>query len=123
MTDRIATSEALSLIADDRRRRLLLDLLECDPDEDVRVRHGSEETGVAVQLYHNHLPRLAAVDVITWNSGTDDAWNDEGDVVGRGDAFDELRPFVERLDQYSDELPGDWRDESVDGLYLRDESD
>lgn len=118
---RIETSEALALLADDRRRRLLLELLECDPEDDVRVGHGIVETGVAVELYHNHLPRLAEADVITWDDEEDVSGDGEGEVVGRGGAFDDLRPFVERLDQHSDELPDDWRDESVHGWFAHDE--
>ncbi|GAB7011574.1 DUF7344 domain-containing protein [Halorubrum trueperi] len=98
---RIETNEALALLANDRRRRLLLELAERESDDDFQVELDDAETDAAVELYHNHLPRLADAGVIAWDP-------DEG-VVKRGGAFADIRPFVERLDEYSDELPGDWR--------------
>lgn len=135
---RIGTNEALTLLADDCRRRILIELLERAPDETVRIRPdagglfaepserpseadralsvsesdeprhdpgGTEDIGcdpnrLAVELYHNHLPRLAAEGVISWD--------EEADAVERGTAFPTVRPFVERLDQYDEELPSDW---------------
>ncbi|WP_418280362.1 DUF7344 domain-containing protein [Halorubrum sp. DTA98] len=119
---RIGTDEALTLLADGCRRRLLIELMEREPDDSVRIRPDADDSRVdtnelpsdggtddvdrafdrlAVELYHNHLPRLAAEDVISWD--------EEDDAVERGTAFSELKPFVERLDQHREELPSDWR--------------
>ena len=117
---RIETNEALTLLADDCRREILLELLERAPETSLRIasdaggrsaesseRPSGDETRYepkrpAVELYHNHLPRLAAKDVISWD--------EQAGVVERGSAFPAIRPFVARLDQHSDELPSDWRD-------------
>ena len=133
---RIETNEALTLLADDCRREILLELLERAPETSLRIASDAggrsaesserpsggdttpsggatddpsdgdetryEPKRPAVELYHNHLPRLAAKDVISWD--------EQAGVVERGSAFPAIRPFVARLDQHSDELPSDWRD-------------
>ena len=49
----------------------------------------SERQRVEISLHHNHLPRLAAHDIVEYDERS-------GDVV-RSSEFDEVRPTVERL--------------------------
>lgn len=71
-------------------------------DEEIRRR-------VKISLHHNHLPRLAAHDIIEYDARS-------GDVV-RSDGFDDVRPAIQRL-QATDEERGRnrcSRKSSVDG--------
>lgn len=108
----VDSEEALRLLAQPVRRRLLIEL--ADDETDVISPHSvgfDGDTGgdadrtdadhVTVQLYHNHLPRLANVGVVDWDR--------EDGTVTAGPAFDEVEPFVEVLDRHRHELPDDWR--------------
>jgi hypothetical protein len=101
-------SEALRLLASEERRRLLVELHERDSEElplgyddvvelvrtadDASVATGpsSKETAGTdqheIELYHNHLPKLAAKSVISWN--------ETAETITPGSAFEDLRPFV-----------------------------
>ena len=117
--DRLSTEQALRLLADENRYRVLLTLCECGPDDQYRVEamlerlaettlgEGNRESGtddaierLAVELRHNHLPQLEERDVIDWD--------EEANAIARGPSFDDVRPVVELLRDNSDELPGDW---------------
>jgi hypothetical protein len=116
--EELSTAEALRLLADETRYRLLLGLCECDFGDDRRVdlsellEHlsgpsGTEDGGSAndversaIELRHNHLPRLDDRDVIDWDA--------EANAIAPASTFEELRPLVELLDEHADELPGRW---------------
>ncbi|MGQ4556050.1 DUF7344 domain-containing protein [Halobellus sp. GM3] len=103
-SDGLRTTEALKLLASDERRRLLRELHERDGDrisihrtDTLETLSGDESDSpsagdprsverLEIELYHNHLPRLADVDVITWDR--------EADTVAPGPAFEDLRPLV-----------------------------
>lgn len=51
-----------------------------------------------LQLYHNHLPKLAAEDVVEWDPDTG--------IVSRGPAFREVEPVVRLLVENPQVLPG-----------------
>lgn len=55
-----------------------------------------------VELHHVHLPRLAEVGYVEWES--------DPLAVGRGPAFDEIEPLLDLLDDAQDEFAGDWPD-------------
>lgn len=117
-----ATAEALRLLAGDERRHILKELLERGPGERVdlleaetlreiaeQTRRETADTGananvdierLEVELRHNHLPRLAEQNIIEWD--------ETSGSITRGSNFERVRPFIERLDEYSDELPDDW---------------
>lgn len=92
-------------LADIRRRKLLLELLERDPggDSPVAVADTGRETDAAerrMQMRHVHLPKLADRGFVTWNERTHEAT--------RGPKFDEIEPLLELLAAHEDELPSDW---------------
>jgi hypothetical protein len=120
--EKLSTAEALELLASETRYRLLRAFCESDLGSDARIAlpelletisetstEGGDGSGsesdrererLAVELRHNHLPRLDGRDVIDWDT--------EADTVARGPTFDELRPLVELIDEHGDELPGRW---------------
>ena len=53
-----------------------------------------------VELHHVHLPKLADVEVITWDPETG--------AIGRGAAFEEIAPFVRLCRDHPGSVPGDW---------------
>ena len=93
---------AFNALADEQRRRLLIDLLESNP-QDVGVgsltRHQSEPTDgeqqVQTRMYHSHLPKLEDYGYIEWNKDTNE--------VVKGSRFDELRPLLECVRDHADE--------------------
>lgn len=112
-------STLFELLAADARRRLLVAL--CDV-ESVQVPEGLLARGQArtapsgpswsptgdaestdrreLQLYHNHLPKLAAEDLIEWDR--------EAGVVSRGPDFGEIEPLVRLLASNPQVFPGEF---------------
>ncbi|WP_276272544.1 DUF7344 domain-containing protein [Haloarcula litorea] len=113
------TSSLFALLADERRRQLLLALIASDSvavSEALLQRSASAEDGERataagtgtwddaldaelVELHHTHLPKLADADVIEWDRETG--------VVTRGPAFDEVEPFTRLLADNREALPDD----------------
>jgi predicted transcriptional regulator len=104
------TSEAISFddmvdaLADIQRRTLLISLLQHNPQDETPVviaDSDSERDAVErlVTMHHVHLPKLADYGFIEWNEDTHE--------VMKGPNFDEIRPLLELLDTYEDELPDD----------------
>lgn len=88
--------ELFDALADDRRRQLLVDLLDDSP-RDASVQAATpgaerEEQSERIRLQHIHLPKLADCGFVDWNQGSDS--------VTRGPRFDELRPFLELCEEY-----------------------
>lgn len=92
-----------SLLADRVREYLLCHLSTVDrttvPDAAERIASWSRETTgftargrdeIALQLVHNHLPRLAEYDVVVYDRSSD--------AVATGPNFDDLEPFVEPIE-------------------------
>jgi len=93
-------------LADTHRRRLLVSLLEHNPQEKLPIPEGvylgeKDVADLKVEMLHIHLPKLAEAGFIRWEPGTRS--------VVKGPAFDEIRPLLELLDTYADLLSGDWR--------------
>ncbi|MFC6787414.1 ArsR family transcriptional regulator [Halobaculum halobium] len=85
----------LALLADERRRRLLLELAGSSPSEgglsvpeDI-VNPNEDPVTLSVQLRHVHLPKLADSNLIDWNR--------DADVVSPGLAFDRIRPLIRAI--------------------------
>jgi hypothetical protein len=100
----ITTDACLSLLADARRRAVLLSVYDRDPDDPIPVEEAFTDPiteRAEVTLTHNHLPKLADHDVVRWDR--------EKGTVARGPAFGEIEPFIERLDDGRERLPDDWR--------------
>jgi hypothetical protein len=82
--DAIATA-----LADRRRRQLLFELLEHNPVDQAAVQSATAREDVAIQLQHNHLPKLESIGYVTWD-------REEGTIT-RGPLFDEIRPCLQLL--------------------------
>jgi len=113
-------STLFELLAAAPRRRLLITL--CDTESlhvsDALLTRGEARTAPSggpspggprspgddgrdareLQLYHNHLPKLAAEDVVEWDPDTG--------IVSRGPAFREVEPMVRLLVDNPQALPG-----------------
>lgn len=95
----------MEALAHFQRRKLLLALLEHNPQNDSPVVvTDSDRDGEAldslVMMNHVHLPKLAEYGFIEWDS--------EAHEVQKGERFEEIRPLLELLDDHRDELPSDW---------------
>lgn len=94
----------LKLLTNRNRRRLLLSLLARTPDSDgasvLLDTVAADASTTEIQLLHVHLPMLADAGVVEWAPGRRE--------VATGDAFDDLRPVLELLDENADQLPDGW---------------
>lgn len=97
----------LDVLASRYRRRVLVALLEHNPqdDDDPQVPDDvhleSEDLDqLMIQMSHTHLPKLADSGFIVWDRETN--------TVRKGPRFEEIRPLLELMDAHADELPDDW---------------
>jgi hypothetical protein len=101
----VTVDDVMDALADVQRRKLLVALLEHNPQDDsptVLADSESDETAVAslVSMNHVHLPKLAEYGFIEWDR--------QSHKVEKGPNFDEIRPLLELLDDHVDELPAEW---------------
>ncbi|WP_435064478.1 DUF7344 domain-containing protein [Halobaculum sp. EA56] len=93
------SDELLEVVCDARRRRVLYELLDAEGEAAVAVPEGvvpgSAGRDDRILFEHVHLPKLADAGLITWDR--------EAGTVGRGPAFDEVRPLLEALEQVVEE--------------------
>lgn len=61
---------------------------------------GLHSEPIDVQLRHNHLPKLVALELV--------AWDEEAGEIRRGDRYHTIQPLIELLENNHDELPIDW---------------
>jgi hypothetical protein len=97
--------EMLDALADVQRRKLLVALLEHNPQGDAPAavagsRGESDALERLVRMDHVHLPKLAEYGFIDWDQ--------EANEVAKGPNFDEIRPLLELLADHDDDLPPDW---------------
>lgn len=97
--------EYLDALADVQRRKLLVALLNHNPQGDDPVvidtdESPAEETTRLIRMAHIHLPKLETYGFIRWNRETNE--------VSKGPNFQEIRPLLELLDAHRDDLPDDW---------------
>lgn len=97
--------DAVSALASPERRRLLVALLEHNPQEEITipeaVHMGDRELeDLRNGFFHDHLPVLESLGVIEWN--------EDEHTVSKGPQFAEIRPMLELLDEHRDELPDGW---------------
>jgi predicted transcriptional regulator len=98
--------EMLGVLENQYRRRLLVGLLDHNPQrdsvdipEDVHV--GDKELEVLnAGMYHTHLPKLEEAGFIRWDRDRHE--------VHKGPNFDEIRPLLELIENHRDELPDGW---------------
>ncbi len=105
VVETISFDMMVDALANVQRRKLLVALLEHNPqDDDPVVIADSESESDAVKrllsMQHVHLPKLVEYGFIEWNKDTHE--------VMKGPNFDEIRPLLELLDNHEDELPADW---------------
>ncbi len=97
--------QMLSALADKHRRRLLVALLDRNPQDEVLVPEivhtGEKELAILrSEMVHTHLPALADAGFVRWDRETRS--------VSKGPTFEEIRPLLELLQDHADELPRDW---------------
>ena len=97
--------DAFRALADRERRRLLVSLLEKNPQQGLQVPEDVHEDERDLELFqaemfHSHLPLLEQLGFIRWN-------RDEDEVV-KGPRFDEIRPLLDLLHTHRDEIPQPW---------------
>lgn len=102
---RLSTDEMLNALGHVQRRKLLVSLLDHNPQDDApAVVSESEEAAETmtrlVQMEHVHLPKLEEYGFIEWDRENHD--------VSKGENFDEIRPLLELLAAHEEELPPDW---------------
>lgn len=93
---------ALKTISNRQQRLICLLLRESEPRpvSDFLPRSVEVNRTTETDLYHNHLPRLAALDYIDWNRAAAE--------VAQGNRFGEIEPLLEILETHAEELPGTW---------------
>lgn len=93
-------------LADIHRRRLLIALLDHNPQRDdvavpEDVHHGEKELeALRIELHHIHLPRLEEAGFIRWNPDTHE--------VVKGPRFNEIQPLLELMRDRADDPPDNW---------------
>lgn len=105
MGELLEFDDALDALAHVQRRKLLLSLLEHNPQDDSHVVIGDTESEKEAlesltTMNHVHLPKLVEYGFIEWDR--------ECNEVTKGPDFVEIRPLLELLDDHADELPEGW---------------
>ncbi len=101
----ISVDDALDALAHVQRRKLLVALLDHNPQDDSPVVIAPHETDAEammriMKMDHVHLPKLVDYGFIEWDRDKNE--------VAKGPNFDEIRPMLELLDDHHDELPESW---------------
>jgi hypothetical protein len=97
--------DAMDALGDVQRRKLLLALLEHNPENDAPdLPSGSIGETDAVErrtmMKHVHMPKLDAYGFVEWDE-------DAHEVV-KGENFVEIKPLLQLLDDNRNELPSGW---------------
>ena len=97
----------LDILANQYRRRLLVALLEHNPQDDddtqipVEITADAEDLDtLRMKMSHVHLPKMEDSGFIRWDQKTNE--------VSKGPRFEEIRPLLELMDKHADELPDGW---------------
>lgn len=98
-------SSFLDLLASPYRRRLLMTLLDHNPEDEASIpldlaSSDEELDELLIQMTQIHLPEMEKLGVVQWDR--------ENNFVTKGPAFDELRPVLELIERNPDELPDEW---------------
>lgn len=100
----ISFDDMLDMLRHIQRRKLLVALMDHNPQDDTPVVVDSNDDTDSlerlVQMQHIHLPKLAEYEFIEWDRDTHE--------VSKGRNFEQIRPLLELLDNHQDELPSDW---------------
>jgi hypothetical protein len=97
----------LDALSNRYRRRLLVAMLEHNPQDDDDPQVPDDVTyqdenleELMREMRHTHLPKLADAGFIDWNRETN--------ALRKGPKFEEIRPLLELMENHADELPDDW---------------
>ena len=100
----VSLDTVLDALANEYRRRLLTELLEHNPQDDMDAQLPAEVTmsnvdreQLEIHMVHTHLPKLEDMGLIEWNRETN--------KVQKGHVFDEVRPLLQWMQEHADELP------------------
>lgn len=101
----ISFDDMVDALADVQRRKLLVALLDHNPQDDTPIviadsESGSDAVERLVTMNHVHLPKLADYGFIEWDRDSHE--------VAKGPNFEEIRPLLKLLDDHEDKLPADW---------------
>lgn len=95
--------EVFDALANRHRRRVLLRLLERNPQpelvDDAPFDVGRTDGEDRVELVHVHLPKLESMGFI--------AWDRDDHLIVKGPAFEEIRPLLELVEENEHALPDD----------------
>jgi hypothetical protein len=106
-SERLALDDVLDIFASVYRRRVLVELLDHNPQdandaqlpEDVIIEDEDLAT-LRTQMRHVHLPKLEDAGLVEWDR--------EANLLQKGPRFEEIRPLLKLMTDYADELPDDW---------------
>jgi len=99
-------SELFEILSHEYRRYVLWVLADLDrrPDESVDttrvLRCEGEPDILRIELVHNHLPQLDDYGFVDWDQETE--------TLRRGPRFDEVKPFIDLMNENRDEIPQNW---------------
>lgn len=100
----VRVDTALDVLTNRYRRRLLVALLDHNPqdwaDPEFTADDVSDDERLAIRITHVHLPKLADAGYVEWDQ--------TGTEVRTGPRFDEIRPLLRLLHDNADDLPDDW---------------
>ncbi len=101
----VSFDDMIDILAAVQRRKLLVALLDHNPQDDSPVViAGSESDAEAmdrlVKMRHVHLPKLVDCELIEWD--------EDSHEVSKGPKFDEIKPLLELLANHENELPDGW---------------
>lgn len=104
--NRVELDQVFKALSHTARRRILTALMKDNPRrepefETVEFRpEGAEQETVRLELHHSHLPQLDDAGFVDWERETG--------VVVRGEAFEDIRPLLELMEDHEEELPDGW---------------
>lgn len=101
----VSLDDALDALNHIQRRKLLIALLDHNPQDDPPAvladsEHDADALEHLVAMTHVHLPKLAEYGFITWNQDTHE--------VTQGPNFDGIHPLLKLVADHEDELPDGW---------------
>ncbi|MFD1589298.1 ArsR family transcriptional regulator [Halorientalis brevis] len=105
-TDETSLSEVFGVLTNGTRRQMLLELADHNPRTEAEFEgeefaaEGDNLDSLKIKLYHTHLPALADVGFINWDSQTG--------TITRGPRFGEIEPLLTLIDNHQEELQTDW---------------
>jgi len=100
---RVTFDEFLDAFSDVQRRKLLIALMDHNPQNNLPVviaEDGVAEMSRLVEMRHVHLPKLVDYGFIEWDRDKNE--------VSKGPKFDEIQPLLELLENHDEELPPGW---------------